>query len=163
MDPNESVPCEVSDTYDREQAERFYTGLRRRITDWLDSKANVPPRTRDTLLILPDFFALLVRLIGDGRVDATLKAQLLLVSAYVLSPIDLIPDFILPLGLMDDAVALAFVLSRVARIMADPGVEIMREHWEGQGDVLYQIEKIAASADELLNERILAHLRKMGR
>ena len=47
--------------------------------------------------------------------------------------------------------------------MADPGFEIMREHWEGQGDVLVQIDKIAASADEPLNQRIVEHLRRMGR
>lgn len=146
--------------YDPEEAQRFYSRLRRRITRWLDEHTKVDPRVRDTLLLLPDFVALLVRLIGDPRVDRALKGQLVLVTVYVLSPLDLIPDFLMPLGLVDDTVAVALMLSRFARILAEPGEEILREHWEGQGDVLAQIRRVAEAADWLLNERAAGYLRR---
>lgn len=146
--------------YDAEQAGRFYTRLRNRIARWLERNTKVDPRTRDYLLLLPDLFALLMRLIADPRVNGDLKVQLILVTLYVMSPLDLILDFLLPVGLMDDAVAVTLMLSRFARIMAEPGEEILREHWEGQGDVLAQIRRIAESADQVLNERVARYLRR---
>jgi uncharacterized membrane protein YkvA (DUF1232 family) len=111
-------------------------------------------------LLLPDLFALLVRLVRDPRIDSSLKAQLLLVSAYVISPIDLIPDFLLPIGLADDTVALAFILSRVVAIMGQAGADMLREHWEGDGDVLDQIQRLIEHADSVLNRRVLDRLRR---
>ncbi|NLE76372.1 MAG: DUF1232 domain-containing protein [Chloroflexi bacterium] len=145
-----------------ERADRFYTRLRARLTEWLGQNAGVSPRVSQTLLLVPDFFALIVRLIQDPRVDAKMRAQLLLVSAYVMSPLDLIPDFLLPPGLLDDVVAMAFVLSRLARIMTDSGEHILREHWEGPGDILAQIQKVAATADRVLDEVIVQRLRRSG-
>ncbi|MGC8839586.1 MAG: YkvA family protein [Anaerolineae bacterium] len=146
--------------YDAEAAQRFYTRLRERIARWLDEHTRVDPRVRDALLLLPDFAALLARLIADPRVDRGLKGQLILATLYVMSPLDLIPDFLMPLGLVDDTVAAALMLSRFARILAEPGEEVLREHWEGPGDVLAQIRHIAEAMDWLLNERIAAHLRR---
>jgi uncharacterized membrane protein YkvA (DUF1232 family) len=146
--------------YDPAEAQRFYTRLRERIARWLDQNAKVDPRVRDALLLLPDFVALLVRLIADPRVERALKGQLILVTLYVLSPLDLIPDFLLPLGLVDDTVAVALMLSRFARILAEPGEEVLREHWEGPGDVLAQIRRVAEAADWLLNERAAGYLRR---
>lgn len=146
--------------YDPERAGRFYTRLRRRIVRWLEQNTKVDPRTRDYLLLLPDLFALLMRLIADPRVSGDLKVQLICITLYVMSPLDLIPDFLLPVGLMDDAVAVALMLSRFARIMAEPGEEILQEHWEGQGDVLAQVRRIAESADQVLNERVARYLRR---
>lgn len=146
--------------YTPEEAQRFYTRLRGRLARWLERNAGVAPHVRDALFLLPDFVALLVRLIGDPRVDRTLKGQLILVTLYVMSPLDLIPDFLLPLGLVDDTVAAAFMLSRFARILAEPGEEILREHWEGPGDVLVQVRRVAEAADWLLNERLAGSLRR---
>ena len=137
-----------------------YTRLRARVTAWLDGH-DVNPQVKEYLLLLPDLFALLIRLMGDPRVDKSLKAQLALVSIYVISPIDLIPDFILPVGLIDDTVALAFILTRVVKLMGETGEDILRQHWEGQGDILAQLQKIARTADRLLNERVLKRLGRL--
>lgn len=147
--------------YDVEGAQRFYSKLRRRVAQWLEKNTSASERVRAYLLLLPDFFALLIRLIGDPRVDAKLKGQLILVSAYVISPVDLIPDFLLPLGLVDDAVAIVFMLGRLAKIMGETGEEVLREHWEGEGDVLEQMRKLAQEADVVLNQRVLGKLRDM--
>jgi len=146
---------------DMDRAERFYSKLRARVAAWLEKNANVSDQVKEYLLLLPDLFALLARLMADPRVDATLKLQLAVVGAYVISPLDFVPDFILPFGLMDDAVAVAFVLSRLTRIMGQAGEDILVEHWEGDGDVLAQIKKIAETADNVLSSRILGRLRHL--
>jgi uncharacterized membrane protein YkvA (DUF1232 family) len=147
--------------YDFERAEKFYSKLRARIVAWLNARTNVSGQVREYLLLLPDMFALITRLIADPRVDVSLKLQLIAVSAYVISPIDLVPDFLLPVGLIDDVVAIAFVLSRVVRIMEEAGEDILREHWEGEGDVLAQVQSVAETADSMLNTVVLRRLRRL--
>ena len=141
------------------RAERFYTRLRSRASRWLE-RHRVRGKLHDYVLLLPDLFAMLLRLIRDPRVDAALKAQLLLVSAYVISPLDLVPDFLLPVGLADDTVAVAFVLSRVAVMMGQAGPAVLREHWDGNGEALAQIERLISGADAVLHRRILGKLRR---
>jgi uncharacterized membrane protein YkvA (DUF1232 family) len=141
-----------------QRAERFYTKLRARVSRWL-GQHHVGGRLREYLLLLPDLFALLIRLLRDAHIDPALKRQLILVSIYVISPIDLIPDFLLPMGLVDDTVAVAFVLSRVAAIMGQAGEDLLRQHWEGQGDIIMQIQHLLASADRVLNGHVIRLLR----
>ena len=148
-------------TYDYPRAERFYSKLRGRITTWLEKNTGISDRRKEYLLLLPDLFALLIRLMRDSRVDAALRLQLAAVSLYVISPVDLIPDVLMPVGLLDDTVALAFILSRVVRVMGEAGEAVLREHWEGDGDVLAQIQKIVKTADTMLkNAAILNRLRR---
>ena len=56
------------------------------------------------LLHLPDFARLYWRLFRDGRVSILPKALLVLTLVYVVSPLDVIPDFIPVIGEMDDVV-----------------------------------------------------------
>ena len=147
--------------YDFERAERFYSRLRTRVVAWLNARTNVDGQVREYLLLLPDLFALLIRLIGDPRIDFSLKLQLIAASMYVISPIDLVPDFLLPIGLIDDVVAVAFVLSRIVSIMEQAGEDILREHWEGEGDVLAQIQSVAGAAHTVLNAGILRRLQQL--
>ncbi len=60
---------------------------------------------------LPQFIKLYARLIKDPRVPFYLKALLLLAFLYFISPIDLFPDFLLPIfGYLDDLFVLSFSL-----------------------------------------------------
>jgi uncharacterized membrane protein YkvA (DUF1232 family) len=61
----------------------------------------------------------------DPRVPWTARALALLIAAYVLSPIDLIPDFIPVIGLLDDAILIPAGLWLVARLVP---AELMAEH-----------------------------------
>jgi len=145
------------------RAERYYSRLRRKVAGWLERR-HVRPAVREYLLLLPDLFTLVIRLLRDPRLSPGLKLQLLGASAYVITPLDFIPDFIVPFGLTDDTVALAFILSRVVGLMGVAGERVLREHWEGRGDVLHQIELVLAAADEVLNRRVAGWLsRRFGR
>lgn len=146
-----------SDAAEIARAERHYTRLRARVARWLEGHRMGGLRG-EMVLLLPDLFMLLIRLLRDARIDGTLKAQLLTVSAYVISPIDLVPDFLLPVGLTDDTVAVAYVLTRVVAMLGLAGEDILRQHWDGRGDVLDQIRRIVALADRALNSWLLGWL-----
>jgi len=151
---------EVQAEVDLERAERFYTRLRRRITQWFDQRGSLGGPIAKVVLVVPDFFALVLRLLRDPRISGQTKLELAAVTAYVVSPIDLLPDFLFPIGYADDAVALALVLGRVAKLMGEAGEDILREHWEGEANVLHAIASVTASADEVLNKRLVKQLRR---
>lgn len=71
---------------------------------------------------------LLKRLLGDPRVPARRKALLLLLVAYIATPIDLVPDFIPVAGQLDDVLIAALALRYVLRA---GGGALLREHWPG--------------------------------
>lgn len=57
----------------------------------------------------------------DPRVSWTVKAFAVLVAAYVLSPIDLIPDFIPVIGFLDELILLPLAVGLIVRSV-DPAV-----------------------------------------
>jgi len=61
-------------------------------------------RFLQVLLHLPNFARLYWRLFRDRRVPMLPKALLVLTLVYVVSPLDVIPDFIPVIGEMDDVV-----------------------------------------------------------
>lgn len=100
-----------------------------------------PPQTRlkEYALVLPRLVKLLWRLARDPRVPARSKATLLILGAYLASPIDVIPDFIPGLGQLDDLVVVAFALDQMLnRVPPD----VVRQHWEGEEDVLELVQEI---------------------
>ena len=56
----------------------------------------------------------------DPRVPRGVKILALLVAAYALSPIDLIPDFIPVLGYLDDLILLPLAMLLVRRLIPPP-------------------------------------------
>ena len=141
------------------RAETFYARLRRKTERWLE-RHRIGWALREYLLLLPDLFMLVIRLLRDPRVGAKLKLQLLGATAYVIAPIDFVPDMLVPVGLTDDTVALAFILARVVGMLGEAGDGIVREHWEGRGEVLAQIRAVLNTADLVLNRRIVGWLAK---
>jgi uncharacterized membrane protein YkvA (DUF1232 family) len=116
---------------------------------------------RDALLALPDLAVLVLRLLRDSRVRPGDKAIALLGIAYVLSPIDLMPEFVFgPLGLFDDALMLALTVSRlVNRVHPD----VVRAHWSGQGDVLDAIQRVSGWAERQVGGRMRRAIERWAR
>jgi uncharacterized membrane protein YkvA (DUF1232 family) len=50
---------------------------------------------------------------GHYRMSMLTTAILLLCLAYMVSPIDIVPDFLLPFGLVDDGLVLYLLLKRL--------------------------------------------------
>ena len=98
-----------------------------------------PTDLKEYLLLLPRLLKLLYRLSRDPRVPARSKATLFMLGAYIASPIELIPDFIPGIGQLDDIAIVAFVLDQMLNRIPE---EIVREHWDGDEDVLQVLKEI---------------------
>ena len=89
---------------------------------------------------LPNLVKLLVRLMRDARVAKVDKALFGAVMAYVLLPIDLLPDFLGFIGLVDDLFLIGLSLNR---LFSRAGADLLIEHWDGDPRALgYFLEGI---------------------
>jgi uncharacterized membrane protein YkvA (DUF1232 family) len=111
------------------------------------------------LLTAPDLVVLVLRLLREPRVRAGDKAIALLGILYVLSPVDLLPEFLFgPIGLVDDALMLAVTVSRlVNRVHPD----VVRSHWSGQGDALAAIQRLSAWAERQVGGKLSGWVRRI--
>ena len=138
----------------REQ--RLYDRLRRHLRS---PRPGAGSDIRDLLLLLPDLTALLFRLLRDPRVSLGDKALALIGIGYVLSPVDLIPEFLLgPIGLVDDLLVVTATLSRLVNHVHP---DVVRSHWSGQGDALEAIRRVADWSEQQLGRRLRGALRRL--
>ncbi|MFI7614546.1 YkvA family protein [Nonomuraea terrae] len=86
---------------------------------------------QESLRLLPDMLRLVRRLAADRSLHRGVRIRLVLLLAYLVFPIDLVPDFIPVLGYADDAIIVAAVLRSVVRRAGLPAVE---RHWPGSPD-----------------------------
>jgi uncharacterized membrane protein YkvA (DUF1232 family) len=82
---------------------------------------------------VPDCVVLVRRLLGDPRVPVESKVLLALLVVYLVSPIDLIPDFIPVAGQLDDAILLALALRHLVH---RAGTSVVAQHWPGPAETL---------------------------
>lgn len=85
---------------------------------------------------LPQFVKLVARLSRDPRVPARAKRLAAALAAYVVSPVDLIPDVIPGVGLADDLLAVAVALAVLIEAAPD---EVVAEHWDGEQEALGRV------------------------
>jgi uncharacterized membrane protein YkvA (DUF1232 family) len=100
---------------------------------------DVTTRLAEYALFAPRLAVLLFRLMRDRRVPPRPKAILVLLAAYLASPVDLIPDFLPGIGHVDDLVLAAFALDQILNRIPD---QYVREHWDGDEDVLQVVREI---------------------
>ena len=96
-------------------------------------------RLREALRLLPDVARLVRRLAADRDVPRGVRIRLLLLVAYLASPIDLVPDVVPVLGYADDAIVISLVLRSVIR---RAGVATIRRHWVGTSDGLAALGRV---------------------
>jgi len=95
---------------------------------------------RDPLRLAPDVVRLLKRLATDRAVSIGVRIWLGVLLVYLVSPIDLIPDFIPVLGYADDALVVAIALRFAIRRAGRDSVE---RHWPGTPEGLAAILRLA--------------------
>ncbi len=105
----------------------------------------------NVIYLIPNFLKLLYRLFKDSRVPAAEKAFLLGAIVYVISPIDLIPDVIPFIGQVDDLYLVSLTL---LRLLNRTPAEVVRQHWEGGGDLARIVSRIAQAATFILPKRV---------
>jgi uncharacterized membrane protein YkvA (DUF1232 family) len=106
---------------------------------------------RSALMLIPNFLKLLYRLFKDSRVPLAEKALLIGAIAYVISPLDLIPDLVPFVGQVDDLYLIALVMLRMLTRTSD---DVLREHWDGSCDLAATVDKIERAARYVLPKRI---------
>jgi len=92
--------------------------------------------------LVPHALILTRRLLRDPRVSALDKAVLWLLLAYIVSPVDVVPDFIPVAGQLDDAVVVALVLRFLLR-RADR--TLIAQHWPGPERSLRLVLRLAGA------------------
>lgn len=113
-------------------APSWYHHWRNRIHTWVTNNSRT--LIADIVLFVPDMLMLTVNLIKDKRVPLLVKAQLVLSAAYVISPVDFIPEGLTHvIGLVDDATVLALTLYWLQSIV-NIDSQILKDNWVGESD-----------------------------
>lgn len=125
----------------------FYQRLRERVNTWA-AREGKNSTVLTYVLMAPDFFHLLCKLLLDPRVPGREKVKIGAAVAYFISPLDVIPEGLVgPAGYVDDVAVAAYVLNSIVNSV-DPAV--LNEHWAGDGDVLETVREILKVADGLV-------------
>lgn len=106
---------------------------------------------KNLIMFVPNMVLLCARLMTDSRVPRTERALVAGAIIYALIPFDLIPDMIPFIGQLDDAYLIAMTL---LRLMDRTNPMVLREHWNGGGDIVQLIHATAELAGRLLPKKI---------
>jgi uncharacterized membrane protein YkvA (DUF1232 family) len=107
---------------------------------WLLRPKDVP--VREVVRVIPDVLRLLKALVTDGSVPLDARIVLVVLIAWILSPIDLIPEFIPGLGPLDDVIVAVVALRYVRRRI---GIDGIRARWAGSDDGLRLLVRVIGS------------------
>jgi uncharacterized membrane protein YkvA (DUF1232 family) len=104
---------------------------------------NRPTRDQTTayLRLIPDLSRLVLRLLRDRGTPARYRVALLGLAAWLANPIDLIPDFLPVIGVLDDAIIAAVVLRWVGRGV---GLTRIEAAWSGSDEGLALLRRVLA-------------------
>ena len=106
---------------------------------------------KDAVMMMPNIVKLVGRLLKDPRVPRRAKITLGLAAAYVMSPIDLIPEVIPVVGWADDVILVMFAIDS---LIDRAGPEIVEEHWDGPGDLLGLVRDVVAVSRNIVPKRL---------
>jgi len=116
----------------------------------------------DTIRQLPNYVRLLFGLLRDSRVSTIDKVLVGAAIAYIIAPVDLIPDFIPFLGEVDDVFLLVTALQR---LIANAGKSVVLQYWVGNPAELsvMNLRQVLMAASFFLPRRMRRRLRTIGR
>ncbi|MBI3653433.1 MAG: DUF1232 domain-containing protein [Acidobacteria bacterium] len=117
----------------------------------MSQRRTMKKKMKDLLLFIPNLLKLLIDLLRDSRVSSADKAIVAGTILYVISPIDVIPDFIPFIGLIDDSYLIGIALLRLLN-RAEQG--LVQEHWRGSYDIKELATNLSKVASFFLPERI---------
>jgi uncharacterized membrane protein YkvA (DUF1232 family) len=97
---------------------------------------------REIILVVPDVLRLLRSIVGDRSAPLDVRFVLVGLIAWILSPIDLIPEFIPILGPLDDVVVAVVALRYVRRRI---GIDDIHRRWSGTPEGFALLVKVIGS------------------
>lgn len=99
--------------------------------------ARLPPGLlKELARFLPACVTMIRRLRKDPRVPTSAKVAVLVALVWVISPIDLIPEFLPVIGPLDDVVVVVLALRYAARRIPR---EVLLEAWPGDPSLLLRL------------------------
>lgn len=96
---------------------------------WLLRPKGVP--LAELVRVVPDLLRLIRSIIGDRGAPLDVRVVLIALLVWIISPIDLIPEFIPGIGPLDDVVVAIVALRYTRRRL---GVENLQSRWPGSAD-----------------------------
>jgi uncharacterized membrane protein YkvA (DUF1232 family) len=138
----------------------FYDRLRARITGFAQRRAGKPGRgVVEVLLLAPDLFILLLRLVLDKRVPSAARHMILGALVYFLSPVDLLSEaFLGPAGFLEDVVLAAAVLS----VALGSDLEAIAEgYWNGSERLRVVLRDVSEAAYNVLGHNLYMRLQRL--
>jgi uncharacterized membrane protein YkvA (DUF1232 family) len=116
----------------------------------------------ETIRQIPNYLKLLFGLMRDPRVSKLDKILVGAAIVYVVSPFDLIPDFIPFLGEVDDVFLL---LTALQRLISHAGRAVVLDHWAGERRELadLNIARVLSAAAFFLPPAMRRRLRRLAR
>jgi len=107
---------------------------------WVLRPRDVP--AREIVRVIPDVLRLLRALVTDSTVPLDARIVMVGLVAWILSPIDLIPEFIPGLGPLDDVIVAIVALRYVRRRI---GIDGISARWRGSDDGLRLLVRVIGS------------------
>ncbi len=98
-------------------------------------------RAIEIVRLVPDLLRLTRDLLLDRTAPRGVRVALVVLLGWLISPIDLIPEFIPVLGPLDDVIVAVVVLRYVRRRM---GEDELRERWRGSPEGWTLVERLLA-------------------
>jgi uncharacterized membrane protein YkvA (DUF1232 family) len=95
---------------------------------------------RELLRLLPDLARLIGRIVLDPQLPRTAKVVLVAAAAYLLTPIDLIPDFVPFVGILDDVVLVAVIVDGLLNYVDRA---LLLKYWPGDARSLDRVAGVA--------------------
>lgn len=107
---------------------------------WLLRPKGVP--VREILRVVPDVIRLLRALITDRGVPADVRVVIGGLVLWIISPVDLIPEFLPGIGPLDDVIVAVVALRYVRRRL---GIDDLRRRWVGTDDGFAVLERVVGA------------------
>ena len=104
---------------------------------WLLRPMGVPVRA--ILRVIPDVIRLLRSIIGDRTAPWDVRVVIGGLFVWIISPIDLIPEFLPVIGPLDDVIVAVVALRYVRRRV---GIEELKGRWNGTADGFALLERV---------------------
>ncbi|HSJ65937.1 MAG TPA: YkvA family protein [Gemmatimonadaceae bacterium] len=113
-----------------------------------------------TVRQFPNYIRLLGGLITDRRVSRVDKFLVAGALAYILMPLDLLPDIVPFLGQVDD---IYLLMLAIERLIANAGAAVVASHWHGPVSALSRqnLQGVLVAASFFLPRRMKKRLKKM--
>lgn len=134
--------------YTEQQQLDFYERLRKSITTYFQKKGMT--KVTSYLLFAPDIFHLMVKSLGDSRIDFKSKALLASGIAYFIAPVDFLPELLTgPGGFVDDLLIATFVLNLLVNRLTPSVIE---DHWAGDDELMGTLKRLTATGESILGK-----------